>query len=309
MPSLVRGKAWTFTLNNYSEDEHIELLDRLNVESGNVDYSIIGRERGDNGTPHLQGYCICRTRRTFASFKQLVGDRCHIERARASPSVNREYCSKEGDFVEFGSCPDNSNRGARVSFTDYSDWVSGYYTRVGSRPSEREIAVAFPALFVRYSRALSTLTNHLCPLPDFGLVDAELRQWQQDLYDSIMLEPDDRTIQFIIDEEGNNGKSFFQRYMLDKHENLVQILGVGKRDDMVHAVNVLKSIFLINIPRDSMQYLQYTVLEQLKDRVLFSPKYNSETKIILKKVHVVVFANEKPDEQKMTYDRYKIINL
>jgi len=55
--------------------------------------------------------------------------------------------------------------------------------------------------------------------------------------------------------------------------------------------------------------LQYGVLEQLKNRMVFSPKYNSCHKIIRRISHVIVFINEEPDMNALTGDRYKIICL
>ena len=105
------------------------------------------------------------------------------------------------------------------------------------------------------------------------------------------------------------GEKFFCRWMLTRHPEKVQILSVGKRDDIAHAIDVSKSIFLFNMPRGGMEYLQYTILEQLKDRIIFSPKYASCTKVLYYQPHVVVFSNEEPDMTKMSADRYIIRNL
>ena len=55
--------------------------------------------------------------------------------------------------------------------------------------------------------------------------------------------------------------------------------------------------------------MQYTILEQLKARMVFSPKDNSRTMILRSKVPVVVFCNEEPDFNKMTEGRYNIKRL
>ena len=78
---------------------------------------------------------------------------------------------------------------------------------------------------------------------------------------------------------------------------------------MAYVIDISKSIFLFDIPRGSMEYLQYSILEQLKDQMIFSPKYESVSKVIPHKVHVVVFCNEEPDRNAMTEDRYKITYL
>ena len=54
----------------------------------------------------------------------------------------------------------------------------------------------------------------------------------------------------------------------------VPILSSGKCDNIVHAVDGNKSLFLFNIPRKGMEYLPYTVLEMIKNRMIFRPNYN-----------------------------------
>jgi len=302
-PLDARGRSWVFTLNNPTDDEHQLLVSRIDLNP-EVDYCIIGRERGQNGTPHLQGYIIFGTRKRFAPAREFIGVRAHIERARGSPLSNREYCSKEGDFDEYGTLPLPQPRGTQSQFSDFSSWTSEFFGTNGRPPSEREVAIAFPALFVRYSRALLALTSHLCPYPE--LESGDLRPWQSGLLEDLEAEPDDRTIQFFIDEEGGKGKSYFQRWFFTKFPEKVQLLSGGKRDDVAHAIDQHKSIFLFNIPRGGMEYLQYQVLEQLKDRVVFSPKYNSSTKVLTSKAHVIVFCNEMVDYSKMSRDRFKV---
>ena len=97
--------------------------------------------------------------------------------------------------------------------------------------------------------------------------------------------------------------------MVSKYPNDTQVLSIGKRDDVAHALDQTKKIFLFNVPRGGMEFFQYTTVEQLKDRMVFSPKYDSKTKIWREKVHVVVFCNEEPDMAKMTADRYIIMNI
>lgn len=87
------------------------------------------------------------------------------------------------------------------------------------------------------------------------------------------------------------------------------MLSSGKRDDVAHAIDETKDVFLFNIPRGGMEYLNYTVLEQIKDKMVFSPKYNSRTKIFRQNTHVIVFCNEEPNMAKMTRDRFHCVNL
>lgn len=100
-PSAV--KNWTFTLNNWTPDEAEKL--RVMFEHGHFNYLLFGREVGQDGTPHLQGFAQTKKRLRFKQMKQILGSRCHIEPMleNSSPRFNVTYCKKDGDFEEFGT--------------------------------------------------------------------------------------------------------------------------------------------------------------------------------------------------------------
>lgn len=101
-----RSKYWTFTLNNYT-DADVEHIRKIREIFPSCTYLVFGREVGEAGTPHLQGYLEFDTRRRFTIVKNLLaaGGRCHIEKRRrnATSQQNRDYCTKDGDFEEFGT--------------------------------------------------------------------------------------------------------------------------------------------------------------------------------------------------------------
>lgn len=98
-----RSRAWCFTLNNYTEEE-VKSLDTLKCR-----YLIYGREVGDEGTPHLQGYVYFNTLKSFKQVKKLLL-RAHLEEARGDPDQNIAYCSKDGDVVVRGDKPIGGKR-------------------------------------------------------------------------------------------------------------------------------------------------------------------------------------------------------
>jgi len=93
---------WHFTLNNYDQEEYTRI--RTKAEES-AKYWIIGKEVGDSGTPHLQGYVSLRRRCNLRHVRDLFGPRIHFEIARGSAGQNRTYCSKGGDFAEGGNIP------------------------------------------------------------------------------------------------------------------------------------------------------------------------------------------------------------
>jgi len=303
---MSQSKKWCFTLNNYGPSD-ISKLESLGggVGRNGIVYLVFGYEHGTvNVTPHLQGYIIFDSNQRLGRLRSLLGERGHYETSRGSPIQASDYCKKDGNFVEFGSLPRRVGRPKQPDVSDFCEWVR-------STPllevTEQSCALNFPALWLRYGSRLLSLSGHLSPCQQ--LETRSLRGWQRDLDAELELEPDDRTVNFYVDHDGGKGKSFFIRYYFTKYPMKVQMLGVGKRDDIAHSIDKSKSIFLFNVPRGGMEYLQYTILEQLKDRTVYSPKYGSEMKILSSKCHVVVFCNENPDMNKMSRDRYNVVEI
>lgn len=295
----MRTRHFCFTVNNYTNADD-DLLKALGQAEGTT-YLVYGYETGESGTPHLQGYIVFSTTKRFAQVKSVLPRGAHVEPKRGTPEQASEYCKKDGLFQEFGTLPRTA--GGAAVFDDFKQWVLSQYRESGYPPHERLIAQTYPALFVRYGRKLQDLVAHTCPQP---IIEHEpLRGWQVDLYEAVAAPcVDKRSIIFYVDEEGGKGKSYFQRFISGTHPERVQVLGIGKRDDLAHVVQEEKDIFLFNCCRGQSEFLNYAFLEMLKDRIIFSPKYDSTTKVLRRIPHVVVFMNEAPDMTKMTEDRY-----
>jgi len=130
--------------------------------------------------------------------------------------------------------------------------------------------------------------------------------WQAELLSILDSEPDNRTIIWVYDPMGCNGKTTLGTYILTNYD---AILVSGKANDIFHAYDMQK-IILWDIPRSTADdYINYGAIEKLKDGVFFSGKYTSAQKIRNKKAHVVVFSNNLPKEGAWTTDRLKLIKL
>ena len=225
--------------------------------------------------------------------------------ARGKSSKAKDYCKKEGDFKEFGNFP--GNQGKRTDLDDAVEWCDKFTADNGYPPRREDIAKEFPTVAVKYGRKLAEVATARAPA--IVLRSGDPRDWQVNLKERLDGEADDRKVIFFVDPRGNNGKSWFQGWYMSQNPATAQILGIGKRDDIAHLVRDTTKVFFFNIPRDCIQFLQYPVLEMLKDRVVVSPKFDSTTKLLRFNPHVIVFTNEYPDMSKMTYDRYEIVEL
>lgn len=96
---LRKARAWTFTVNNYTDDDLDNILSHFDR------YLIFGFEVcPTTGTEHIQGYVFHQNPVRFSAMKKWLPT-AHFEIAQGSPEQNRDYCSKESQWYEFGDCP------------------------------------------------------------------------------------------------------------------------------------------------------------------------------------------------------------
>lgn len=138
-----KALRYCFTLNNYTDEEYTSICDVLRTITK---YFIIGKEVGEQGTPHLQGYFILTTRTRITTLKSRVSARAHYETSRGTPDANRVYCSKDGQFFEHGECPPPGAR-EHKSKIDRDELATTYRAALGrGRLGLDEFAADFPGV-------------------------------------------------------------------------------------------------------------------------------------------------------------------
>lgn len=161
------------------------------------------------------------------------------------------------------------------------------------------------------------ISNFPVPLREQVLAEYENIEWYDWQKKIIALhdEPaDNRKIIWITDYVGNRGKSFLTRYMVVKH-NIV--LADGKKADIFHQIakrledvdnEVCFDMVILDIPRHNQEFINYGLLEQLKNGLIMSGKFEGGT-FVFKIPHVIVMSNELPDYTKFSMDRWETIIL
>lgn len=288
------GKVWCFTLNNYVETELVSLRESLSKEE--VRYAVFGKEKGSEDTPHLQGYVSFRKVKRFNAVKRLVGERCHLERAKGNEEQNYNYCTKDGEYEEFG---ERSTIGKRSDLEEFKEAVKS-----GIRNLKR-LREEFSDVCAKYPRFVSEYIRDNVPEPTLEM--HPLRDWQQDLYKKLTHEPDDREVVFVVDYEGNKGKSWFAKYYCHLHDNAF-MMRPGKHADMAYMLPPELRVLFLDCTRKQVEYMPYTFMEELKDGYVGSTKYESCIKKY-PKLHVVVLMNHDPDFSALSDDRYHVIKL
>lgn len=149
----VRGRNFVFTWNNPPDDgESCERLHGLRPE-----FFIYQRERGANGTLHLQGVITFSNPRTIRGVAQ--GGHMHVEFMRGTIDEAIAYCTKEDtrepdtEIRTYGEQPRNAGRpGGRTDLQRVADAVANGQT-------VSQIATTFPETFIRYHRGIRELAG------------------------------------------------------------------------------------------------------------------------------------------------------
>lgn len=148
-------------------------------------------------------------------------------------------------------------------------------------------------------------------VPEVLITIKELRPWQEKCHTLLKGERDDRTINWFWEETGNIGKSAFAKWLAIKHQAFC-ICGSAADlkfglADMFNKTGIFPKIVILDIPRDS-NGCSYKGLEQIKNGMFYSTKYESGM-VLFNPPHVIIFANCEPDIDRMSKDRWNIVEI
>lgn len=137
------------------------------------------------------------------------------------------------------------------------------------------------------------------------------KPWQQVVINEVQTEPDDRTINWLWEEKGGVGKTALCKHLVMKHKALY-VLGEAK--DIKYAIAKMVEdkkdipIVLWDIPRCSYGSISYAAIEQIKNGIFFSGKYESG-QVVFNPPHIYISANQPPDISQLSLDRWRIMHI
>lgn len=127
-------RSWCFTLNNYTDEDIANISDWADVKR-----CVVGREVGESGTPHLQGWVVFAKPRRLGSCRKLPsGDKMHWEKTRSDQAAEK-YCSKDNDI-----CININNR--KTAGVGMKDFVED----IKAGQSEIQLLENHPGYLARY---------------------------------------------------------------------------------------------------------------------------------------------------------------
>lgn len=134
--NMSRARSWVFTLNNYTD------ADITRINSVECNYLVYGKEVGESGTPHLQGYISFANPKRFNGVKKLL--QAHIAVALGNADHNYKYCTKDGDFFEKGTRP---KAGKRKDLEEL-------YENAKEGQTDIDIGESNPSAYMKYYKAV-----------------------------------------------------------------------------------------------------------------------------------------------------------
>lgn len=133
-----------------------------------------------------------------------------------------------------------------------------------------------------------------------------------EVMDIIKEEPDNRTINWIWSVEGGVGKTSTSAYLERNFEGVCIANGKGAdiKNSIIAHLNAGREldILIINVPRCNENYVSYSAIEEIKDGLIYSGKYEGGFANI-EHPHVIVMSNFYPDTTKLSEDRWNIIEV
>jgi len=289
---MSKRRDYCFTLNNFTDEE--QALLRTIVANGFATYIIFGREVGENGTPHLQGYIRFNNAVRAPTAQRTVAARCWCQGANGSPDQNIAYCSKQGDFEEFGNRP---QQGKRTDIEKAMDLVKG-------GGSYRDVVAQVPAAAARFESFIRSEIAYqvIERLEPFQL---DFKVWQTQLLDHLYNDETKsfthpprgcREVVWLWSYDSLTGKSTFMQYLQYRFKHLFYSTPDLTWSNIMMMLKPEHRILHINLPRDVKEGLDTIcmLIEKLSDRGIQSAGKYAGVIHCLDPLHIIVTSNIAP---------------
>lgn len=251
---------------------------------------------------HWQGYIEFLKPQYLNRIKEIIGDEtAHIEKRKGTQKQAIEYCKKSRTSIintihEFG------DPGAQGQRND----LKALYDDIKNGNTLNEIVDKYPTQFIRYSKGIEKTKNIIDEKKDIENLnefkELKLNKFQQEILTALELQ-NNRQVLWICDKDGGKGKTWLSKYLIVTRNGFRCCN--GKNADIAYAYHC-EPYFIMDLSRSMEEHVNYDIIEQVKNGMIFSPKYESKTKIF-KPPKILILANFMPDQTKLSQDRWQIL--
>ena len=144
------SRNWCFTLNNFTTEEE----EQINNKPAWIKFVVYQEEKGETGTPHLQGYLETKSPVRLSKLQKMLG-RAHWERRLGTREEALKYVMKEDSRVR-GPCLVGISDEELILLKNKSDGATDLNTikeKIGGGADELTIANEHFGTWVRYYKA------------------------------------------------------------------------------------------------------------------------------------------------------------
>lgn len=277
----------------------------------------------DEGT-HL--HCYINFKDRFQTKAQnifdFIGDKHPNIQSARNPNDVIKYVIKDGNYITYNIDVEkhlddvkehkvNKNKGQFYKLSiDIKESIKN------NQISLKSLNEKYGELFIKYGEHIKKYIKFCEDMENKEEIDKyydnyfkniNFNEFQNYILSLIDNKVDDRKIHWFYDEKGNSGKSTIGNY-LQLYKDAYIITG-GKHADIYRHYNNNK-VVIYDLPRDYMNSNEslYATMETFKNGYCLDTKYEGTIKRFIPP-HIIVFSNSKPDFNKLSKDRWNIVEL
>ena len=263
----------------------------------------MGKEVGKEGTPHLQGFVHLKTslmpahKGGILTWRATVPSlaRAHLEKAFGTDFDSEKYCEKDGNLL--------------IRIGDPKEPVDIWASILQAKEFEEVVALN-PEIAVKNFNQVSAIcarNSRNCTSPR---LPALLSTWQRDVARAVLTQ-NTRQITFVVDTNGNSGKSVLAQALRSHFGQEVFYCRGGASANIVHAFskNRKYSIAIFDYARNkNPDFFAWDLFEELKDGGITSLKYDGDCYWMDHPVRVLVLTNHHitDSRNRLTEDRWDV---
>lgn len=289
---MSRSKNWIFT--------DFELLNFENIFKN--DDNIRGLAWGLEQCPstlkeHNQGYVQFNSVKRLTEVKKKFGTKCiNVRIMKGTFKQNLLYCSKDNKFKTLGKFMTQGKSGDIMGIWESLKEGISNYDLIEDDP----LVFATNIRFIKEARRAIKEQNTKEYLEEWVkniVLNERQKKWHE-----VITNQNDRKVSWVYDLKGGSGKTIYSKYLLAQG-NAIRFTN-SRSKDIAYAYNGEKYV-IFDFSRSLENHVNYDIIEQIKNGMLFSSKYESSSKIF-EPPKILIMSNFYPDISKLSEDRWDI---
>ena len=296
-----------------NKEEYINWFTKLvSKQCKNIKFIRCAHETGDKSHPYEHTHVVVDLGKCFQTksvrFFDYLGIHPNIKKLKTDKHYrnSQRYLSKE----------DPENKDLKNIQCSLAEEIWSYETKAEAFKNVTSLSEVLGTSMLFDMKPIEWMGGNSCKIQS----EDDMYSWQRTLYTYTKTPPDDRTVTWIADPKGSNGKNQLIKYCCcnDKHK-YIWIPCSGKLNDIMNVLcaEITKGwrgdTIFINLARSATAHSEmkqvYSLLENIKDGMISTTKYNGFRLNESPLFHVIILSNTFPSYNTLTTDRWKVFTI